>query len=71
MACNERKLFVCVPWSSGAGAVVDVEVGCCAEGMACSFAGGGVGRFDNGTYDSKYLSNSSSVMSLVTENAGE
>jgi hypothetical protein len=39
--------------------------------MACSFAGGGVGRFDNGTYDSKYLSNSSSVMSLVTENAGE
>jgi hypothetical protein len=53
--------------SSGAGGVVDVG----AAGMACSFAGGGVGSRDNGTYVSKYLSNSSSVMSLLTEKAGE
>jgi hypothetical protein len=56
-----------VPVSSGAGGVVDVG----AAGMACSFAGGGVGSRDNGTYVSKYLSNSSSVMSLLTEKAGE
>jgi hypothetical protein len=56
-----------VPVSSGAGGVVDVE----DAGMACSFAGGGVGSRDSGTYVSKYLSNSSSVMSLLTEKAGE
>jgi hypothetical protein len=36
-----------------------------------SFAGGGVGRLDSGTQLAKYLSSSSSVMSLLMESAGE
>ena len=39
-----------------------------------SLAGGGVGRFDSGTQLAKYLSSSSSVMSLMSlciESAGE
>jgi hypothetical protein len=36
-----------------------------------SFAGGGVGRLDSGTQLAKYLSNSSSVMSLLMDSAGE
>jgi hypothetical protein len=43
-----------------------VMLWCCS-----SFAGGGVGRFDNDPQDAKYLSSSSSVMSLLTESAGE
>lgn len=43
--------------------VCDVGVG--------SLAGGGVGRLDRGTQLAKYLSSSSSVMSLWAERAGE
>ena len=48
-------------WAAG----VDTRVG------VGSFAGGGVGRLDSGTQLAKYLSNSSSVMSLLTDSAGE
>lgn len=37
----------------------------------CSLAGGGVGKLDSEPHDAKYRSSSSSVMSLVIENAGE
>ena len=36
-----------------------------------SFAGGGVGRLDSGTQLAKYLSNSSSVISVLIDGAGE
>jgi hypothetical protein len=36
-----------------------------------SFAGGGVGRLDRGLQLAKYLSSSSSVMSLLADSAGE
>lgn len=36
-----------------------------------SLAGGGVGRLDRGTQLARYLSSSSSVMSLLMERAGE
>ena len=36
-----------------------------------SLAGGGVGRLDRGTQLARYLSSSSSVMSLLMESAGE
>jgi hypothetical protein len=39
--------------------------------VVCSFAGGGVGKLEREPQDAKYRSNSSSVMSLVIENAGE
>lgn len=48
-------------WAVG----VDTRVG------VGSFAGGGVGRLDSGTQLAKYLSSSSSVMSLLTDRAGE
>lgn len=52
-----------------AGEVCDAGVD--ARAGVGSFAGGGVGRFDSGTQLAKYLSNSSSVMSLLMESAGE
>jgi hypothetical protein len=39
--------------------------------VVCSFAGGGVGKLESEPQDAKYRSNSSSVMSLVIEKAGE
>jgi hypothetical protein len=51
-----------------------VRVGVDGRAGVGSLAGGGVGRFDSGTQLAKYLSSSSSVMSLkslVTESAGE
>lgn len=48
-------------WAAGVDTRVDVG----------SFAGGGVGRLDSGTQLAKYLSNSSSVMSLLIDSAGE
>jgi hypothetical protein len=39
--------------------------------VVCSFAGGGVGKLEREPQDAKYRSNSSSVISLVIEKAGE
>ena len=60
-----------LPCSSGAKSCKSDVAGAGSSMVVCSFAGGGVGKLEREPQDAKYRSNSSSVMSLVIEKAGE